>query len=252
MRKNSLKSDLGITHLIILLVLFFLSAQCSKKKSTFQQDSTTQIQITIPTTEGSIESVVLLSHPSSYKKQKSFPLLIALHGYGSNAHAFHDLWKPVTDSLGFVLLTPQGEEAVSNFGWGWGEYGEKIVLSALDMIQRQMFIHSGKIFLAGFSQGGSLCYQIGFSYPNLFRGIAPLAAFYRSEFLPKNLTEIRKLSVYIGQGEQDGHLPEAKEAAEVLAGLGLNVHFEIYKNTGHGIRQPIHDELIAILDFLNH
>jgi hypothetical protein len=37
-----------------------------------------------------------------------------LHGYGSNAKAFHYLWKSVTDTMGFVLLTPQGDTRTEN------------------------------------------------------------------------------------------------------------------------------------------
>lgn len=37
--------------------------------------------------------------PDKYTPKQTWPLVVALHGYGDNATAFHDLWKSVTDSL---------------------------------------------------------------------------------------------------------------------------------------------------------
>ncbi|MBN1996474.1 hypothetical protein JW935_02905 [candidate division KSB1 bacterium] len=77
-----------------------------------------------------VNSPFICSVPQNYSNKNKYPLLVALHGSGSDAKTFHDLWKSVTDSLGFVLLTPQGEKpGPLGIGKNWGENTERSVLN---------------------------------------------------------------------------------------------------------------------------
>ncbi len=199
-----------------------------------------------------IGSTVLFSVPGSYRSDEPYPLVVALHGYGENAASFHDLWKAAADSLGFVLLTPQGEEClVDRLSYGWGENSERIVLASMDLVRKHVFIRPDKIFLTGFSQGGIIAYAVGFRHPGIFDAIAPLGAPFDSTLLPKNIGTIAGMRVYIGQGNQDKNFQNVRAAAELLTRAGLKVHFQIYKGVGHGLPEPRRDELTRILQFFN-
>jgi len=206
-----------------IIIFSFLS--CQSNHQPIQPGTTIQANLSIRNQENEpITTIVLYSVPKNYKSDTPSPLLVALHGYGSNAAAFHDLWKPVTDSLGFVLLTPQGEESVlNNLGWGWGENAENFVFSSIDLIQKEVFIHPKGIYLTGFSQGGSRTYELGFRYPNIFKGIAPLGAGFKNRFLPQNLENIKCQHIYIGHGELENNLETAKDAFELLSQSVANI-----------------------------
>ena len=72
--------------------------------------------------------------PQNYSTSKKYPLLVALHGYGSNMEAFHDLWKNTASNYGYVLLVPQGDVLTEqNFGWAWSENNYTGILRLIDI-----------------------------------------------------------------------------------------------------------------------
>ena len=99
----------------------------------------------------------MYSVPNGYNPEKSFPVVVALHGGGDNAAAFHDFWKSVTDTLGFVLLTPQGEErGAEDFGWTWGRDGDRTAMICLDILRKEVRVDDERIYIAGFSSAADL------------------------------------------------------------------------------------------------
>lgn len=203
------------------------------------------------TVKDNVETVAFLSMPKNYDQNKPYPLLVALHGHGGNAEAFHELWKTATDSMNVVLLTPQGEINLDkNIFFSWGNHTEEIVLSAIDMAGRHIHLNTKKIYLTGFSMGGSLSYQLGLKNPHIFNGIAPLCSHFRESLLPVDISVHRSMRIYIGYGEQDSYLSQAKRANALFLKNGNPIQFEIYKNTGHDIPEPEIEVLIRIIQFL--
>jgi predicted esterase len=200
------KIDLMISKLLKLLLFFSLFSGCGNEYGFIEPCTTTSVEIHFRELTGNTKSInCLYSVPVNYNPEKAWPLIITLHGDGSNAVAFHYLWKPVTDSAGFVLLTPQGE----NFT------------------------------------------------PDIFNGIAPLGAPFRTEFLTNpgsNLPSQNMLNdfpVYIGHGALEHNFDsEAKLAESLLKKLGCRVKLAPYKGVGHGLPNPMEDELVRILNFL--
>ncbi len=126
-------------RLTFLAFLIFLSLYCSRNGIALKPGSVVRVQIRLHNSSNSdsLRTIALFSVPKNYRVRTPYPLLVALHGYGDNAEAFHDLWKPVTDSLGFVLLTPQGEmNLVKDISWSWGENAERIILASIDLVKK--------------------------------------------------------------------------------------------------------------------
>jgi predicted esterase len=198
-----------------------------------------------------IKSSFLFSVPHNYNPKRSFPLIVALHGHGSNSPAFHDLWKSTADTLGYVLLTPQGENRTEE-GIGWGENAERSVLIVMDVVQKSVHIDSRKIYLAGFSSGGRLAYFLGLRYANLFHGIAALSSHFDEELVPKNKVMMNKIRVYIGHGSLEQEIAEqSKMAAASLKELGFEVNHVQYVGIGHSLPEPKEVELARILSYLH-
>jgi poly(3-hydroxybutyrate) depolymerase len=199
---------------------------------------------------GSDSTLCLLSVPAGYTPDHPFPLLVALHGGGSSAVAFHDLWRPVTQSNGYLLATPQGAEpGPDGIGYRWGPNAHDSVRRSIDVILRTVNVDPSAICLAGFSQGGHLTYALARSYPHVFAGIAVIGVGYD---LP-NATAAKafhNMRMYIGHGELEPGLEDVRDFADSLRGEGCHVELAVYRGTGHGIPEPISSELECILRFL--
>jgi phospholipase/carboxylesterase len=195
----------------------------------------------------------IYSVPNGYTPKKSFPVVVALHGGGDNAAAFHDLWKSVTDSMGFVLLTPQGENpGPENFGWTWGRDDERAVLICLDVLRKEVHVDEERIYAAGFSAGGRLAYGLGFGHPDLFRGIAALSASFDSSLVRDVNPSARAARIFISHGSLETGLEEETALAEkTLTEAGFIVKSVRYEGIGHGLPDPMTAELRKIIDFMD-
>jgi phospholipase/carboxylesterase len=195
-------------------------------------------------------TLCLVSVPGDYNADRSWPMLVALHGYGSGAEPFHTLWKQVTSSTGYVLVTPQGEEPTAEgIGWAWGTSGEEVIRRSIDAAAGAVHIERDRIFLTGFSQGGWLTYDLALKHPRVFRGIAPLGA---GRNLPdtSGLDALRGTRVYIGHGDLEPGLEDVRSLAAALRSHGCEVLLREYPGVGHSLPEPISAELVRILDFL--
>ncbi|MBX7150025.1 hypothetical protein K1X84_00195 [bacterium] len=239
---------LFVVKFIIPIAIFSILA-CSPSYQAFEPNSTHVLEVV----SDSGRNLALLSIPSNYSSSRTWPLFIALHGYGDRADAFLDLWKPAADSLGIIVLVPQGEKAVPGAGWSWTTGSEKNIRMAIDEVQKKIPIASRQIFIGGFSAGGSLSYYLGLKYPHVFSGIVALGA----SFDPKSLTSIQNSQllqgkkIYIGHGMlEDNFESSALVAESEFKKLGASISMNPYKEIAHTLPEPKRHEIEKILKFL--
>ena len=241
-----------IRYVIIIIIFIFLN--CTDNYPPIKPCFITSGEIEFNGINGTKKHVKFLySVPKEYTPQKSWPLVIALHGHGANAAAFHDLWKAVTDSSGFVLLTPQGDEKIGEaFAWKWGNNAERAILICMDLVRKKVHINPRQVYLTGFSAGGNLTYFMGLKYSTIFQGIAPLSAFFDEQYLQYTKIRNSKLRAYISHGTLETEIAESSEiAVSKLQDLGFVVKYVTYKGIGHGLPEPKEAALTEILKFLN-
>jgi predicted esterase len=201
---------------------------------------------------GGIRTTALLSLPASLPPDAPVPLLVALHGHGDNAAAFHDLWKPSADSLGMALLTPQGDGRADGVPGGrtWGRCAERSVLAALDAAAGTVFVHPGRVYLAGFSMGGSLCLKLGLGRPGRFRGMAVLGAGDAYRGPPDRPERLRSTRVFLGHGGLEANVAQARRFHGILEAAGVEARLSVYPGIGHSLPEPMQEELRRILGYL--
>ena len=195
----------------------------------------------------------LYSVPPGYTPEKPWPLVVALHGYGSSAAQFHGAWFSIADGVGYVLATPQGDQRTAEgVGWAWSAEGDQVIQRSIAGVRALVTIDPARIYLVGFSQGGQHAYSLGLQYPRLFRGLAALGAQFQREFLPRLEPPggWDGLRVYIGHGQHDRSIASARDAARTLEKLGCAVHLEVYPDVGHGLPEPMAEEMDRILRYL--
>jgi polyhydroxybutyrate depolymerase len=121
---------------------------------------------------------VTANFPDDYDVEGNYPLLIQLHGYGSNAlqtEAFF-LTYQLANELGVVTLTPEGTiNADGNRYWnlfldtGVDDLG--YISALIDEAVERYAVDPDRVFLLGLSNGGFMSHLMACERGDLVRGI---------------------------------------------------------------------------------
>ena len=179
------------------------------------------------------------------------PLLVLLHGYGSNEQDLFSFAEELPDNL--LIVSAQAPYAMGSGGYAWyainfddrdGKFSDleqakesidKIALF-IDEIKTKYNTNPDKTFLLGFSQGAALSYSLSFFYPNKVQHIIALSAYINTELLPVDISKDIKTDYYCSHGTVDQIIPVewARKSKPFLDNLGLkNVYTEF--PVGHGV-----------------
>lgn len=212
-----------------------------------------------------VESLAYTAHVPA--GEGPFPALIALHGWGANAHDLFGLAPTIHDGKA-VVLCPQGPVGFSigggMAGYGWFQLvpGQppdvEAFKAAADALRRfiegaleRFPIDPARIALGGFSQGGIMAYELALREPERFAGLLALSSWFPeplANMLPK-LPGHENFPVLVIHGTRDSSIPvdRAREAREALRSYGVALMYREY-DMGHEIRQ---DALRVILRWLD-
>ena len=117
--------------------------------------------------------------PASYTGNDAVPLILNLHGYGSNAleQELYTNFKPISDSAGFILVHPNG--SVDNFGnQNWNTFGISnvndvgFISALLDTLSAWYNIDTNCVYSTGMSNGGFMSYKLACELGNKIAAIA--------------------------------------------------------------------------------
>ena len=121
------------------------------------------------------------------------------------------------------------------------------VAAMLEEVCEEYAVDRSRVFLSGLSDGGTFTYLLGLSRPDLFAGIAPIAA----DFSGAMDDMLRRkqgidLPIYIVHGAQDHIFPVApiRSGHTLLNRLGYNARYEELPNWGHSYCSYINEQLV--------
>ncbi len=196
-----------------------------------------------------------------------FPAIIAIHGWGANAHDLLGL-APLLHGGRAIVLCPQGPVAVpfgnGEYGYGWFplrtgappdveafERSAGVLREFVDQSLKRYPIDPRRVVLAGFSQGGVMGYDLAMREPSRFAGLAALSTWFPPELaetLPK-LPEQEGFPVLVIHGTRDDRISveQARESREALRPYGVTLTYREF-DMGHEIRQ---DALRVVLQWLD-
>lgn len=184
---------------------------------------------------------------------QSRPLVIFLHGYGSNEEDLFELKQEFSPDYTYLSVQAPMTLAPGSYQWYGLQPHEQSSVEATVKKHAQLledFIKAAtvkfhteadKVILIGFSQGGMMTYELALNHPKLVRGIAALSG----KILPALKTTVTPgknlsgLSVFIGHGTGDDRVPlrEATEANALLEKTSIKPTFQTYAKMGHSINQ---------------
>jgi poly(3-hydroxybutyrate) depolymerase len=176
--------------------------------------------------------------PTAYAKEKQTPLVIALHGLGSNPQQIMR-YRGLTDLAekhGYIVAAPMG---YNSRGWYGGrvlrpqkgdpenlsELSEKDVMNVLDLVKNEYTIDPDRVYLMGHSMGGGGTWHLALKYPDVWAGLAPIAP---AVFRPAtDVQKVRHIPVILVQGDQDNLCPVgvARRWAEQMQAFGMTYRY---------------------------
>ena len=184
-----------------------------------------------------------IKFPQNYDPEKSYPLLIGLHGKGGNADSFITLWNSFFEP-DFIYVALQGAYPVitgAEIGYSWtlavsddsGVPDDDIYMAAEYIAQTAGGIAKNykisQTYLMGFSQGATFAYLTGISYLELFDGIFCFGGRFPAALLSEEAVKnaASKLRVFLshGKNEPGDSYTQAITAREALKSYGYDVTF---------------------------
>jgi predicted esterase len=198
----------------------------------------------------------LVSLPEDYDSLQTYPLFIALHGYGGTPFDFKkDMIQSLTEKR-YIYVCPYGTEVrgLTSFSWGDVEKCEKKILSEITNIRSKYSVDTTKIVLLGYSQGGYRAFSVGLAHADLFTGIIVVAGGFVEEevkeYLPLLRTESIKVYMAIGEKDKEERVASNKKAKEILEEHGVPAHLEIFPEVGHAFPGEQEEVVGKAIEFL--
>lgn len=151
---------------------------------------------------------VFLYIPPGYDPSKPAPLLLWGHGAGGSGAREHLLWQNVADRVGLLVLAPTSVSKEP--GYGFTPLERDGALAALRWARRTVNVDENAIFVGGWSQGGSMTWDLALRHPDLFAGVLPCVGGPRMELGARNnlryLENVAHLPIRDLQGSADDPL----------------------------------------------
>ena len=179
------------------------------------------------------------------------PLIILIHGYGSNEKDLFSLIDYLPKEAYIISL--RGPIELFNNSYAWYEIyvdannkfydheGAKKIRDELskfiDEIIKCPNIDSDNITLIGFSQGAILSHAISYSYPGKIKNIMALSGVI-DEKIMKRADSKPKTNIYISHGTNDNMIDYhiSRESLNFYKSKNIDFTFESY-DQGHGINE---------------
>jgi phospholipase/carboxylesterase len=181
------------------------------------------------------------------------PLLLLLHGYGSNEEDLFSFAPELPDDS--YVISVRAPYDLQPYGHAWyaihfdadenkfsdnvqAKQSVEIIASFIDEIVNQYPINTENVTLIGFSQGAILSYATALTYPEKVTKVVALSGYFNQEILPEviDTKAISHLKFFVSHGSVDQVIPVdwARKAKPALENLGLEVEYQEYP-IGHGV-----------------
>jgi poly(3-hydroxybutyrate) depolymerase len=201
--------------------------------------------------------------PAAYNGNKTFPLVIALHGLGGTEDSFFDGYDkqlpPLAEQHGYIVAAPLGYRVDGSYGWGLGtapadpnvrrtqELSEQDVMQVLQRVRQQYKIDENRIYLMGHSMGGIGTWKIAAKYPDVWAAIGPISG----SGAPATIERFRHIPEVVVHGDNDAtvNVSGSRNMVEKMKELGVELKYIEVPGGSHG--SVVGPNIGAILDFFD-
>lgn len=181
------------------------------------------------------------------------PLLLLLHGYGSNEDDLFSFASELPDEYFVISARAPYDLQYGSYAWyainfdadqnKFSDHDQAVlsrdlVVKFLEELKLKFPIESSNITLIGFSQGSILSYSIALTYPNIVQRVGALSGYLNLDITTDNFqnNDFSGLKIFASHGTVDQVIPLewARKTDPILKSLGINSTYKEYP-IGHGV-----------------
>lgn len=185
--------------------------------------------------------------------QDKNPLLLLLHGYGSNEDDLFSFATELPDN--YYIISAQAPYSLMQGSYAWyainfdadenkfsdldqARESRDLIVTFLDELIAKYPIDTDNITLIGFSQGAILSYGIALSYPQKIKNVVALSGYLNTDIIISGYenNNFTHLNIFASHGSVDQVIPVewARKGPQVLRSKGINLTYKEYP-VGHGV-----------------
>ncbi len=186
-------------------------------------------------------------------KLEKNPLLLLLHGYGSNEEDLFSFANELPGEYYVISARAPYDMMYGSYAWyainfdadenkfsdiGQARTSRDIIANFIDELVANYPIDSKKVTLIGFSQGSILGYAVALSYPKKVQRLVAMSGYLNTEIAVDYFenNDFNTLKIFASHGTVDQVIPVewAQKSIPVLESLGISVVYKEYP-VGHGV-----------------
>ena len=198
-------------------------------------------------------SLVHLIQQPNIKSENKPPLILLLHGYGSNEEDLFAFASELPEH--YFIISARAPMPMQPYGNAWytihwdaadGKWSDdeeaiaarEMIAQFIDEAVAEYDLDASNVTLIGFSQGCILGYAVALTYPEKVKNLIGLSGYINEAITnPKSdLSAYDKLSVFSSHGSVDQVIPvtAARNVPAYLEKLGIESKLREYP-VGHGV-----------------
>jgi len=211
-----------------------------------------------------------LTHRIRPATQPNAPLLLLLHGYGSNEDDLFSFAPEISSD--YFIVSARAPVDMQPYGAAWyainfdaagGKFSDneqardsmELLLRFIKELSEHYPVNPNDINLLGFSQGAILSYGLSLSYPQIFNKVIAMSGYINEDIiahkegLASRFRESKTPHYFISHGTMDEVIPHAwaAKAPAFLDNIQARYVFKKYA-IGHGVSAENFQEMKAWLE----
>ncbi len=181
------------------------------------------------------------------------PLLVLIHGYGSNEQDLFSFASELPDEYYIVSARAPYDIQYGSYAWyainfdadqnkfsdnDQARSSRDLIAQFIEELTANYPIDPQNVTLIGFSQGAILSYAVALSHPEKVQRVVAMSGYLNTEILEENYLKnsFSNLKIFTSHGAVDQVIPVewGRKAKPFLENLGINTTYKEYP-IGHGV-----------------
>lgn len=186
------------------------------------------------------------------KKDKN-PLLLLLHGYGSNEEDLFSFASELPEEYYVISARAPFDLMYGSYAWYainfdadenkfsdivQAQDSRDVIAAFIDELIEKYPIDKNKVTLIGFSQGSILSYAVALSYPEKVQRVVAMSGYLNTEIAVDDFAknDFSNLRIFASHGTVDQVIPVdwARKSIPLIENLGIAIVYKEYP-VGHGV-----------------